>query len=293
MMLKQINQFLLYAISKIACAFSSAAAHRIGYILGLASYFIFKRRRNLAESNLHQALGEKLTTAQEKEIVKGVFAHLGITLIEFLRMATLNRDNLNDFFTFIGLEHLQKAYAAQKGILALTAHIGNWELLAAAISLSGFNTAIIAKSARQEAVNNFLVSQRQSKGVKIFSGRNMVKHILRQLKAGGIVGIVLDQSAIARDGVVVPFFGKHASTLKSLAILSQRSDAVILPMYTYREGTRHIIVIEPPIVHENETGDAEAIVHHRTLHYTQWIESAIKKHPEQWIWTHNRWKNRD
>ena len=119
-----------------------------------------------------------------------------------------------------------------------------------------------------------------------FSYINITKNILTQLKSGGIVGIVLDQHASENESVMVPFFGRPANTFKSLAIFAERTNAPVLPVYIYRdENNHHHLVIEPEIISAPHDDS-----HSRTLKYIQWMESVIKKYPEQWIWTHNRWK---
>jgi KDO2-lipid IV(A) lauroyltransferase len=273
-------------LENIILLFPRRLALRLGRYLGILSYYIFQKRRQLALSNLNQAVGKQYTLFQQKAIIRKLFEHLGINFIEFMRLSEITSENLSQFVTFHGKAYLDNAYAQKQGILVLTAHIGNWELLAASVGLSGYNTAMVVKSARQKSVNDYLIRQRQDKHIKLFAGKNLIKDILKQLKAGGIVGVVLDQHAHKRDAVMVPFFGRHASTMKSLAILSQRTRAVVLPMFIYRdENFHHHIMIQPPIEHL-----AEEDIALRTQQYTAWIESAVRGHPEQWIWTHNRWK---
>jgi len=203
-----------------------------------------------------------------------------------LRFQEITEKTLSQFVTFHGKEHLDTAYGQHKGVLALTSHAGNWELLAAAISLSGIKGAIVVKAAHQKSFNDFLKKQRESKNITLFYGKNSVRDILKFLKSGGAVGIVIDQHGIGRDSVVVPFFGRPASTLKGLAVLSERTDCPVIPAYIYRdENFHHHVVFDPPIQHTDNTPEG------RTLQYTQWLESVIIKHPDQWMWTHNRWKS--
>ncbi len=273
-------------LEKLILLFPRSTALTLGRFLGKLAYHFFKKRQILGLYNLNQALGENYNQAQQKVIIKQLFEHLGMNFIEFLRLSEITSNNLSNFVTFHGREHLDTAYHQKQGILALTAHIGDWELLAAAVGLSGYNTAMVVKSARQKSVDEYLIQSRRSKNIKLFFGKNSIKDILRQLKSGGIVGMVLDQHATSSEGVVVPFFGRHASTFKSLAILSQRTQAAILPMYIYRDKDfHHHIIIKPPIEHHIDDDIIQ-----RTHQYTAWIETAIQEHPEQWIWTHNRWK---
>ncbi len=260
-------------------------ALRIGIFLGTLAYYIFKRRRVLALSNFNQALGNHYSPYEQKKIIKKVFINLSLNFIEFFRFQEITAENLSQFVTFHGKEHLQKIYDENKGVLVLTAHMGNWELLAAATSLAGFKSGMIVKAAHQKFFDEFLTHQRQSKDLHLLSGKNSIKEILSALKSGRVVGIVIDQHGIGRDSTVVPFFNRPASTLKGLAVLSERTQIPVIPMYIYRdEHFHHHVVIEPPVQHDSSDADA------RTLQYTQWLESVIRQHPDQWMWTHNRWK---
>jgi len=111
------------------------------------------------------------------------------------------------------------------------------------------------------------------------------------LKNGGIVGCVLDQNARRKEGVFVPFFGRQASTITNLALLARRTGAPVVPLYTYRDGDIHRIVIEKPMLHD-KLDDAEEDVLERTAAYTQWIEKVVRLYPQQWTWLHNRWRTR-
>lgn len=263
-----------------------SVALKLGIFIGNISFYVFKKRRLLALDNFNQALGKNYAPAEQKEIIKKAFVNLSLNFVEFLRFKEITAKSLSTYVTFHGKEYLDTAYAQQKGVLALTSHMGNWELLAAAISLSGIKGAIVVKAAHQKAFDDFLRQQRESKNIKLFYGKNSVKDILKLLKSGGTVGIVIDQHGIGRDSVVVPFFGRPASTLKGLAVLSERTGCPVIPAYIYRdENFHHHVVFEPPIQHRDNTPEG------RTLQYTQWLESVITKHPDQWMWTHNRWKS--
>lgn len=280
---------MFYFFEKFFLCLPRTFALFLGRFFGTLAYYFFRQRRTLALNNLKLAFKEKYNIKQRQQITQQVFQHLGMNLIEFLRLAEINTPNLATFVTVHHLERLQKAYQQKKGVLVLTAHIGNWELLASSIALLGFNTSMIVKIARQQSTHDFLTKQRHHKDIILFSGKNIIKSVLKQLNSGGIVGIVLDQSAIKRDSIEVDFLNQKAHTLKNLAILSQRTSAVILPIYINRDKNyHHHIHIYPEILHLPQESLTE-----RTQKYMDSIEMAIKKYPEQWIWTHDRWKTRD
>ena len=105
------------------------------------------------------------------------------------------------------------------------------------------------------------------------------------------MAFVMDQNARLTEGVFVPFFGKQACTLTSLAILARRTGSPVLPVYSYRTGGGHHIVIEEPLRHDPLPDTGEDTVE-RTRAYTQWVEKVVRQHPDQWTWLHDRWRTR-
>jgi len=140
-------------------------------------------------------------------------------------------------------------------------------------------------------VDEFLTGSREGAGVKVFRGRGVFRESLRHLARGGVLGVVLDQNARRNEGVFVPFFGRQACTLKSLALLARRTGAPIVPVFGYREGKHHRIVCEPPL-DLGVTEDMEGDVIRWTTACTEAIEKAIRRRPDQWMWLHDRWKTR-
>jgi KDO2-lipid IV(A) lauroyltransferase len=128
--------------------------------------------------------------------------------------------------------------------------------------------------------------------VEIVDKSNAVRPVLRALGAGRLVGILLDQNAARHESVFVPFFGDQASTSKSIAVLALRTGAPVLPIFTWREDRgRHRVAIGTPIAIPEGGQNAEAIVE-LTRRCTEAIEQAVRRHPEQWLWMHARWRTR-
>lgn len=273
-------------LSAFILLFPRKTALSLGRFLGRVSYYFFRKRRKLALTNLALSLGEIYSFAERKEIIRTLFENLGANFVEFLRFPEVNEKNILDYVVIHNRDILDKYIAQNKGILGLSAHMGNWEFLISALGLLGYQGGTISKKLRQGFMRDYMLKHRAQKRIALLSGKYIMKDILKILKSGGIVGVVLDQHGTASESVEVPFFGRKAWTFKSLALLAKRTNSPVLPMYAYRDKQdRHHIVICPEIVLcEQDT------IESATLKYTQWIETVIRKHPEQWIWTHNRWK---
>ncbi len=286
--LASLTLILIGAVFRIL---PDAASHRLGRWMGLAGFRFSTKRKGIALRNLKHALGAELSTDQLEALARESFANLGIGLADFFNFPSFDAKKLARLVEFTGEEHLRNAVSEGKGVLILSAHLGSWDLLAASLAAKGYPFSLITKVTRSNALNRMWMGYREAAGIKIFISSGSMGGILRQLKSGGIVGFVLDQNALHEDGVFVPFFGKAACTLSSLAVLARRIGAPVIPVYTFREGGRHRVVVEEPII-TPEIVDRDLDVLKRTEAYTLWTEKVIRGHPEQWTWLHDRWKTR-
>jgi len=263
----------------------------VGRGIGRFGYAVAGKRRRLALDNLKKALGDEKSDRELKTIARNSFSNLGMTLVEYFTFPSLDRKEVEKISDITGDEHLRKAVEEGQGVLALTVHLDNVDLAGAILSLLGFPVAIIAKPVRNSAVDRALIKGREATGVKVFGGGGSMKEILRHLRNAGIVGFVLDQNAVPGDGVFVPFFGRDACTLDSMAVLARRTGIPVIPIHMYRDGLRHRVIVDPPIKAKN-IQDKEEDVLERTKQYAAWTENVIRQHPDQWMWLHNRWRTR-
>jgi KDO2-lipid IV(A) lauroyltransferase len=176
--------------------------------------------------------------------------------------------------------------------LVLTAHLGNWEYLTAVQRLIGYPVAIVVRPLDSPTLDAPASAMRRKTGVELIDKRGALRPVLGALRRGGLVAVLLDQNAARREGVFVPFFGRPASTSRSLALLALRTRTPIVPIFISREGVgRHHVVIEPP-VRPPSMNDVEQAIVELTARCTQIIEAAIRRTPEQWLWSHDRWRTR-
>lgn len=244
----------------------------------------------MVEDNLVQALHLEPGSAELRRLAKDNFCHYGILLFELLRLQKLAGRDFERTITFFGLEHFDAARAEGKGVLALTAHLGNYDLMAMAVARSGYPVTIISKPLKNKALERVWMEQRSASGLNICLSRNSMRDIIRALRRNDIVGFILDQHA-RLDAVWVDFFGRPAATLRSMAVLAQRTGARVVPAFTWRQADNsHVIEVQPGLDFES-VGDPEADIRHNTERYTALIEAAVRRHPEQWTWIHRRWKD--
>ena len=262
----------------------------LGSGLGDLLYFALKKRRRIALENLQIAFGDEMSADERAQICRESFKQIGKTAIEFLRFPKLTFENIWDEVTVEGKEHLTSALNQGKGAIVFLPHFGNWELLALVYgALIPDRAKAIAFPLKNRHLNALVSQYRERLSLKLIPRRQAVRETLRALKGGYAVGFFADQNA-GREGVFVNFFGKPASAVRGPATLALKTGApLLLSMDIRQSDDQHHVVITPEIDLE-VSGDLEQDVQTNTAHILKILETYIRQYPDQWLWTHNRWK---
>jgi len=270
-------------------------ASDMGGRLGRIAYFGDARHRHVTLKNLQRAFPDK-DIRSITLIAKKAFENLGRSAGEFIYIATRRPKGLlptlYEWVTIEGRTNLDKAAERGKGVIYLTAHFGNWELLGLSLGANGYPLNIIVRPLDNQRIDNLLTSFRGLTGGRVIPKKGALKKVLKRLRNGEGLGILIDQNTSRDEGVFVDFFGTPAATNKGLALMSMKTDTPVLPIFLIREGKyRHRLVYgqEIPI---HKSGDAERDVVLNTGNFTRVVESYIRRYPEQWFWMHQRWKTR-
>ncbi len=263
-----------------------------GRRLGRLLYRILGRKRKQALTALADAFPE-WTEEQVASTARRVFEHTTESMVELLRGIGHPDENPVQFVVDDdpAAAKLAEGRARGKGLLVLTAHVGNFDLLAMwGASRFPAHVSVIVKEIRDPDVNAMITRIRRSGGVELLPARNSYRSALRCLRRNEIVGFIADQNMTREEGIFVEFFGKPACTSPGLAMLAAQTGAPVQPMFLVRDGDRHRVVfrdlIEPPADRSPEA------IHAATQAYTRVIEEVVREYPDQWIWMHNRWRTR-
>ncbi len=260
-----------------------------GALFGRLFYLADRRHRLIALGGLQAAFGRERSERELKRIASGVFENLGKSIVEFAWIQGKPPAELMRRTTFEGMEHYEAALRKKKGVVILTAHFGNWEWMGMALSLLGKRLNVVARPLDNPDLNRIINTWRERYGNRVLNKRTSAAEIMRLLKAGEMIGILLDQNTAAREAVFVDYFGRPAATHKGLAIMALRTGAALLPTFMIREKGRHRVVIEKPL-DIVRTGDLESDLREATALFTRTIEAAVRRHPDHWLWVHRRWK---
>jgi KDO2-lipid IV(A) lauroyltransferase len=260
----------------------------MGRALGRLAYGVLASQRRLARDHLASAFGSVLPDARRRQIVQGVFRNLGQTAMEWLRLPTLSTSELHRLVTGEGLQHLRDALAQGQGVVLVTGHLGNWEVIPPYLTSLGFEGAVLARRLRYPEYEPFFVALRGAKGVATLT-RGSLAQVARYLRRNQIVGVLPDQDVDSLQGIFVGFFGRPAYTPVGPAALSLLTGAPIIPCFAIREGKRFRLVVEPPLRAPSGMDRAQALTH-LTQAWSDVVESYVRRYPDQWVWMHRRWK---
>jgi len=266
------------------------ALARIGGWLGDLYHVSGRRRREILDFNLKLAFPELDATARGR-LGREVSRHFGRVTLDALRLQRLEPDAFLSQVTIAGRQNLDAGLARGRGIFLLSAHIGSWEVAALAAGLiipGGF--AVVNRPLDNPILEAELERLRGLFGNRALGKVNVSRGMLRQLRAGGAVGILIDQRTQEHEGVLVPFFGHPAWTHPALARLCVRTRAPVVPIWGLWDGPgRYTVRFDPPLLPDELPDEARDEVG-LTARLLGLIEGVIRERPEQWLWYHDRWR---
>lgn len=263
----------------------------VGKSCGSLAFWMLWRERRRAIQNITLSLGGVYPPLQLREIVKGSFRNLGQCLLEFLALNRLIVDQINPMIRIEGEEYLKEAVSRGRGVILLTAHMGNWEIGGVAIAKRYGPLGVVAAPMYDPWVDATVIGIRKRWNIQtvLRADPRAPRQILSLLRQGGILGIFIDQNTRV-EGLEVPFFGREAYTPSGPATLALRTGAAVIMGFMVRQSDRrHVFVIKKPI-ELSRTGNKEEDVRINTALFTSVVEEAVRENPDQWIWMHDRWK---
>jgi len=286
----RLRNYAEYALAWVALKSLECAPLALAYALARGYLGLLGRALprlwRVAGRNLSLALPE-LAAEERAAIVGGIFRSLARLLVALARFPSIGRDNLDRWIRLEGLEHVEKAQRAGRGILFATAHLGNWELSAYAYGLVVGPMNVVVRPLDNPLLDRLLERRRALSGNRILSKRDPARPILKALAANQAVGILIDQNVSLDSGVFVDFFGIPAAAPAGFARLAARSGAAVIPGFALwrPEERRYVLRFYPPVPMCGDTvRDTQAV--------QSMLETAIRAHPDQWLWMHRRWKTR-
>lgn len=258
----------------------------VGKKLGDLAFFL-RLRKKTALKNLSRRL--KKEGKEARKLLREVYQNFGEGMVEWLRFPGIKKTFVEKHIQFENLHLLDKALEEKRGIFMVSLHLGNWELLGAALALKNYPLHFIVGKQKNKWVDGFMNRLRKKMGIKIIPMNFALRQAYRALLRGEIVCMLADQD-VSRRGIFVPFLGKYASTTRIPGVLSLRTRASIIPCALIREkGFRYRALIGESIRAQKIQRGREEEIKNLTLRFTKVFEDYVRTYPEQWFWMHKRW----
>ncbi|RMH68468.1 MAG: hypothetical protein D6675_15970 [Gemmatimonadetes bacterium] len=289
-----IKNNLLYVLIRVLILVVQLVSRPVAFMmakfLGNLAFLLLRTERHRMQHHLTIAFGKEKSAPEIELWARQTFVDLAQNAIDAIRLRYMNADNIRAYITVSGEEHLANAYHQGRGVIALSAHLGCFELIPVFFAYRGFQVSVFSRVLYDRRLDHLLVRNRQKHGVHDIHRRHGIRGLLRALRNGHCLGILGDQDTKV-EGIFVPFFGKLAHTPSGPAAMALTMKAPIVIVVIHRDSRtqRHHIQVTPPLIPPESTSKEDAI-RELTTQYNQQLEMFIQEHPTQWVWMHRRWK---
>lgn len=283
---------VLLILGFFSCKLSRIHRGKLGRLIGEFIYTAGYKRRKIALLNIKTAFPEK-DEKWCKEQMKGSFYNLGITLTELLAFKSFSEKDFHDYIKYENIELLIETYKEGKGLILLSGHFGNWELIAYTGGLfTNMPVTVIVKPQRNKYADILLNSYRTMGGNKIVVMNKAARVILSALRSGEAIALLADQNAKKDKDVFVDYFGIPAATYESPAELSLKYKAPIIMGFAVRNPDFTYSVRLEKIKYDDLEFTRKGVLELTKRHVAA-LENAVRLRPDLWAWQHRRWKNSD
>lgn len=278
----------LVAVTAIGRRIPLPLGRALGRAIGRLAWHVARRERNKALRNIAIAFPE-WDEEKRRATIRAMFRHLGMSVFEIAWLWNIDVPLRDRHTTFEGVDETMKRIDEGRGVVVFTAHCGNWEWLAVSIGLFGRPTSVLQRERDDPEMNRYITAFRGRAGTHTIDRGSSAagRELIQSLRRGGILAFLIDQN-IRTESVKVPFFGVPALTPIGPAKLAIRTESLAVPGFTERlpDGRHHIHFLPPIECHRDD--DPVAL----TERITREIEAQIRRVPEQWVWMHDRWRDR-
>ncbi len=295
--------WLLEAVLIVLLSFPVAVlphniALKVGEFLGLLVFYIWGSRRRIAVENIEKAKCEWQMVKGKKQgaysLAKETFKNLGMSFAEIIKIYYGLGKSIIDNVEVRGIENYLKAKSKDKGVIFITGHCGNWELMALAFGIKVDNVSVVARTQNNPYLNKLIENIRAKYGNNVIYKKGALKGMLSELKKNRGIGILMDQAVLKDEGYKIDFLGRPAWTTKMPALMARKTGAAVVPIFINRERDKHVINIYPEVALSKAESQSSRTVEQQliedTKRFSVFIEDYIKEHPAEWLWIHKRWK---
>ncbi|MBI3485292.1 MAG: lysophospholipid acyltransferase family protein [Acidobacteria bacterium] len=267
-------------------------ARGVGALITRLAFFLRPPLRRAAVFNLRLAFPD-LSDAERRRILRSLVRQVGWMAGEFAQFPRYTRARIERIVVLDGFENFDAAQRLGKGVLFLTGHASAWELAPFAQALYGYPLHFLVRPIDNSRVEALVNRYRCLSGNTPIEKNKSARAMLQILRAGGTIGVLIDQNTSLEEGVFVDFFGVPACTTSGLARIALRTEAAVVPGFLFwDEHMRKYRLRFEPAIELQRTGDEERDIRENTARFTRAVEDYVRRHPDQWLWVHKRWRTR-
>ncbi len=278
---------LLNLIRKIPLYLS----RKMAILFAFLCYYFYPRIRKDGYKHIEYAFGEKLTKDKKKRVLWNATKNMFLVAFEFPHLPTLAENKYEGVASYKGIEYIEEYRKNKQGALFISAHLGNWEMMASLMCSHGYPVAEIIREFDDPKLNQYIDNIRTRAKIKTIPKDHSANEIVQLLKEGWFVGILIDQSP-RNNGAPVEFFGKPCWATIGPAFLYARTKVPVHPVAMVRKDDGTFLLEIFPSLSLVSTGNLQEDILKNTQICQNVIEDIIRKHPDQWLWVHRRWKER-
>ena len=285
--MKKIIYFIEFIVIKFFFIICQLLGYRfssdLGFYIGKTFGNIFRKKTSIIENLKKSKISIDIS---ENEFAKNVLGNYGRILAEYPFLKDFRNNNLSNYIEIEGIDNLEKIKLKNKPVVFISGHFNNFELMAMQIEKSEINLAAIYRPLNNIFLNEDMEHIRKNYICKnqIKKGRTGTRQILENLKKGNSIALMIDQRVT--EGIKINFFGDLASTTTIPAQIIKKYKCDLVPIYIERNKKHYFkMYVSQPIVINSEKSNEEI-----SKHLNKILEKMILKNPDQWIWTHDRWK---
>jgi KDO2-lipid IV(A) lauroyltransferase len=287
----RLEAFAASVVSGVLRVLPRGASLALGRLLGRGLGALDRRHVDIAVANLRHGFPD-WTEERLRRTAHGVYAHFGAVLLDILWLAHRTPRDVMELVEVVGAVHVENALAAGKGVVLVTAHVGNWEVHGLAHGLRFGPIGVVARPLDNPRLDRRLCAFRAAGGNTVIYKQRALAQVLRLLRDNRGVAVLVDQNVQPGDGIFVDFFSRRAATTTMAAAVALKTGAALVPCHTeLRADGTYRLSYEPPIP-VVPGAERQAEIARLTQELTRAIEAWVRQAPEQWLWIHRRWKTR-
>jgi KDO2-lipid IV(A) lauroyltransferase len=266
----------------------------LGRAAGSLVFTLDAKHRAVSLRNLDFAFDSSKTDDEKYAIARGAFRHFGAMMFELISFGKPRWEKLKKIVEFEGIENIERAQRAGRGVLLVSAHFGNWELHGVAHGYRYGRIAVVARAQDNPYFNRWLEDIRRAGGNSVLYKQRALQRVMRMMKDGESVAVVTDQNVSKEDGLFIDFFGRKAATTPVASWIALKTGAALVPVFSLplADGRYRMISEKPIFPDKYKNLDRRRAIELLTQECAEVQEGYVRRNPEYWLWMHRRWKTR-